>query len=231
MQVMLFGLSGRVYGDKLLEKVGKEGIIMRIITISREFASGGRELGKRLADALGVPCYDHEIIEMVAEKCEFDKNYVSNISEKDIHLFYPSTIGHRFVTNPPAFQQSVNIAAVQHEMIRQLAHQGDCVIVGRCADVLCQDLKPLNIFVYADRLSKLQRCEKRADESEHFSEKEMLRKMKRIDKDRAAYRELFTEEKWGKKESYHLCINTSGKEIKALIPAIAAYVNVWFEQD
>lgn len=231
MQVMLFGLSGRVYGDKLLEKVGKEGIIMRIITISREFGSGGRELGKRLADALGVPCYDHEIIEMVAEKCEFNKNYVSNISEKDIHLFYPSTIGHRFVTNPPAFQQSVNIAAVQHEMIRQLAHQGDCVIVGRCADVLCQDLKPLNIFVYADRLSKLQRCEKRADESEHFSEKEMLRKMKRIDKDRAAYRELFTEKKWGKKESYHLCINTSGKEIKALIPAIAAYVNVWFEQD
>lgn len=204
---------------------------MRIITISREFGSGGRELGKRLADALGVPCYDHEIIEMVAEKCEFDKNYVSNISEKDIRVFYPSTIGHRFVTNPPAFQQSVNIAAAQHEMIRQLANQGDCVIVGRCADVLCQDLNPFNIFVYADRLSKLQRCKKRADESEHLTEKEILRKMKQIDKDRAAYRELFTEEKWGKKESYHLCINTSGKEIKALIPAIAVYVNVWFGQD
>lgn len=204
---------------------------MRIITISREFGSGGRELGKRLADALGIPCYDHEIIDMVAEKYELDKNYVSHISEKDIRVFYPSTIGHRFVVNPPAFQQSVKIAAAQHEMIRQLALQGDCVIVGRCADVLCRDLNPLNIFVYADRLSKMQRCEMRADESEHFSERELLRKMKQIDKERAAYRELFTEEKWGRKESYHLCINTSGKEIKSLIPAVVSYVNAWFGLD
>lgn len=204
---------------------------MKIITISREFGSGGRELGKRLADALGIPCYDHEIIDMVAEQHGFDKNYVAHASEKDIRVFYPSTIGHRFLTNQSALQQPVKIAAAQHEMIRQLALQGDCVIVGRCADVLCKDLNPLNIFVYADRLSKLQRCENRADESEHYSEKEVLRKMKQIDKERAAYRELFTEEKWGRKESYHLCINTSGKEIKTLIPAVAAYVNVWFGQD
>lgn len=204
---------------------------MRIITISREFGSGGRELGKRLAETLGIPCYDHEIIDMVAEKHGFDKNYVSHVSEKDIRVFYPSTIGHRFMTNPPVFQQPVKIAAAQHEMIRQLALQRDCVIVGRCADVLCKDLNPFNIFVYADRLSKLQRCENRADESEHYSEKEMFRKMKQIDRERVAYRELFTEEPWGRKESYHLCINTSGKEIKALVPAVAAYVNVWFGQD
>lgn len=204
---------------------------MRIITISREFGSGGRELGKRLAETLGIPCYDHEIIDMVAERHGLDKNYVSHISEKDIRVFYPSTIGHRFMTNSSVLQQPVKVAAAQHEMIRQLAHQGDCVIVGRCADVLCRDLNPLNIFAYADRLSKLQRCEARADESEHFSEKEMLRKMKQIDKERAAYRELFTEEKWGRKEYYHLCVNTSGKEIKTLIPAIAAYVNVWFGKD
>ena len=116
-------------------------------------------------------------------------------------------------------------------MIRQLALQSDCVIVGRCADVLCRDRNPLNIFVYADRMSKLQRCETHADESEHLSEKEIFRKMKRIDKERAKYRELFTEEKWGGKESYHLCINISGKEIKTLIPAIAAYANAWFGAD
>lgn len=63
------------------------GNIMRIITISREFGSGGRELGKRLADALGIPCYDHEIIDMVAEKHGLNKNYVSHISEKDIRVF------------------------------------------------------------------------------------------------------------------------------------------------
>ncbi len=200
---------------------------MKIVTISREFGSGGRELGKRLADALGVPCYDHEIIEMVAEKCGFDKKYVSHISEKDIRVFYPSTVGNRFM-NSPAIQQPVKIVAAQHEIVRQLARQGDCVIVGRCADVLCQDMRPLNMFVYADRLSKLRRCEDRADENEQISEKEIYRRMKQIDKERAAYRKLFTDEKWGRKEFYHLCINTSGKEIKALIPAVAAYVNVWF---
>lgn len=204
---------------------------MKLITISREFGSGGRELGKRLAEALAVPCYDHEIIDMVAERYGMDKNYVSHISEKDIRVFYPSTIGHRFMTNSSVLQQSVKVAAAQHEMIRQLALQGDCVIVGRCADVLCRDMNPLNIFVYADRMSKLRRCEARADESERFSERELFRKMKQIDKERAAYRELFTEERWGRKESYHLCINTSGREIKTLIPAIASYVNVWFGED
>lgn len=80
---------------------------MRIITISREFGSGGREIGKRLADALGVPCYDHEIIDMVAEQHGFDKNYVAHISEKDIRAFYPSTIAHRFMTHQPAAQQPI----------------------------------------------------------------------------------------------------------------------------
>lgn len=86
---------------------------MKIITISREFGSGGRELGKRLADALGVPCYDHEIIDMVAKKNGFDKNYVSHVSEKDIRVFYPSTVGHRFLANQSALQQPIKIAAAQ----------------------------------------------------------------------------------------------------------------------
>ena len=204
---------------------------MRIITISREFGSGGRELGKRLADALGIPCYDHEIIDMVAEQNGFDKNYVAHISEKDIRVFYPSTIGHRFMYHKSAAQQPVKIAVAEHEIIRKLANQSDCVIVGRCADVVCRDLHPFNIFVYADRISKLQRCEERADKNEHFSEKEMLRKMKQIDKERAAYRGLFTEDEWGRKESYHLCVNTSGREIKTLIPVLAEYGRLWFEQN
>lgn len=62
---------------------------MKIITVSREFGSGGGELGKRLADVLSVPCYDHEIIDMVAEKCGYDKNYVACVSEKDIRTFFP----------------------------------------------------------------------------------------------------------------------------------------------
>lgn len=202
---------------------------MRIITISREFGSGGRELGKRLADALEIPCYDHEIIDMVAEHHGFDKDYVAHISEKDIRTFYPSTIVHRFSITQHTAGQPIKIAIAEHEIIRQLAQIGDCVIVGRCADVVCRDMNPLNIFVYADGISKLRRCEERADKEEHFSEKEMLRKMKQIDKERAGYRGLFIEDEWGKKESYHLCVNTSGKEVKTLITALAQYVRDWFK--
>lgn len=203
---------------------------MRIITISREFGSGGRELGKRLADELGMPCYDHEIIDMVAEQHGFDKDYVAHISEKDIRVFYPRTIAHRFVAPHPAKQQAVQITVAEHEIIKQLASENDCIIVGRCADVILHEMNPMNIFVYADIESKLARCKNRAEESEHFSEKDMLRKIRQIDKERAAYCGLFTEKEWGKKEFYHLCINTTNKEIKTLIPGIAAYVNLWFEQ-
>ena len=66
---------------------------MKIITISREFGSGGRELGKRLADELGIPCYDHQIIEMIAKENGFDERYVANVGEKSIEAAYPMTIG------------------------------------------------------------------------------------------------------------------------------------------
>lgn len=204
---------------------------MKIITISREFGSGGRELGRRLADALGIPCYDHEIIEMVAQRYGFNKNYVAHVSEKDIRTFYSTTIAHRFLAPHPMTQQPLQVTVAQHEMIKQLATRGDCVVVGRCADVVLREMCPMNLFVYADQRSKLERCKERAEENEHFSDKEIVRFMKQIDKERAAYRELFTEEEWGKKETYHLCINTSGKEIKTLIPGIAEYIKYWFNQE
>lgn len=124
---------------------------MRIITISRQFGSGGRELGKRLADSLGIPCYDHEIIDMVAENHGFDKNHVAHISEKDIRVFYPTTIAHRLVAPHPITQQSISITVAEHELIKELANEGNCVIVGRCADIILRDMNPMNIFVYADR--------------------------------------------------------------------------------
>lgn len=203
---------------------------MNIVTISREFGSGGRELGKRLADHLGVPCYDHEIIDLVAEKCGLDKTYVSHLSEKDIRVFYPSTIGHRFLAPSSASQQSVKVTLAQHELIRQLAGQGDCVIVGRCADIVCRDMEPLNLFVFADQLSKLARCQERARQEEKLSDRELLRRMKAIDRERASYRALFTETPWGHKEAYHLCVNTSGREIRSLVPAVGEYAKNWFDQ-
>ncbi len=205
---------------------------MNIVTISREFGSGGRELGKRLADELGVSCYDDEIIEMVAERHGLSKDYAAHMSEKNFRVLYPSTIGCRFAgfthQMHPTTHQSVQFAVAQQQVIKELAGQGNCVVVGRCADVILRELTPLNLFVYATQESKLARCMSRMKEDEHYSPREIVLMMKRIDKERTAYRELLSDDDWGNKESYHLCINTSNKEIKKLIPGLAAYVKCWF---
>ena len=201
----------------------------RIITINREFGSGGRELGKRLADALNVPCYDNEIIELIAKENGFDEEYVANISEKSIEAAYPMTIGHRFAMPLfPMLDQPIRVAVAQRKIIENFAKQGDCVIVGRCADVILSDYHPLNIFVYADTESKVQRCMARKREGEELTRSEIERQMKRIDKSRSQHRQMYSDEKWGAKESYHLCVNTSGREIKAMVPSVAQFCKDWF---
>ncbi|MBP3369444.1 MAG: cytidylate kinase-like family protein [Clostridia bacterium] len=197
---------------------------MRIITVSREFSSGGRELGKRLADALGIPCYDSQIIEMVAQKENLDKTYVANRSENDLKMFYPSTIARGFSRYNYAMLQSAQIMAAEQELLVKLAEEGDCVIVGRAADIILADKNPFRIFVCADEQSKIERCRSRAEEGVNLSDKEILRKCREIDKRRAAHRRMFTDKPWGNASAYDLCINTSGKEIKSLIEPIVNYI-------
>ena len=181
-----------------------------IITISREFGSGGRELGKRLSDTLDIPCYDKEIIALIAKEDGFDENYVAHMSEKKIQSAYPLTIGHQFITatNHEA-EQAIKIAIKQRKIIERFAAQGSCIIVGRSADVILEKYSPFNIFVYANREVKLQRCKAYAPVGENLTIAELEQKMREIDKNRAAYRSFLTDTKWGEKETYHLCINTS----------------------
>ena len=201
----------------------------RIITISREFGSGGRELGKRLAKALGIPCYDHEIIEMIAKENGFNEDYVANVGEKSIEAAYPLTIGHRFGMQPfQIMEQPIRVAVAQRQIIENFAKQGDCVIVGRCADVILKDYHPLNLFVYADKEAKIERCLRRAPADEKLTRADIERRMRQIDRGRAQYREMYADSKWGAKETYHLCINTTEKYIKEIIPGLAAYVRCWF---
>ena len=204
----------------------------RIITINREFGSGGRELGKRLAEALNVPCYDNEIIELIAKENGFDEEYVANISEKSIEAAYPMTIGHRFAMPIfPMFDQPIRVAVAQRKIIENFAKQGDCVIVGRGADVILKEYHPLNLFIYATMDSKVKRCLDRAPEGENLSAQELEKKIKQVDKGRSQHRQMYDDGKWGDKACYDLCINTSGREIKHLVPAIAQYCKDWFNQE
>ena len=203
---------------------------MKIITISREFGSGGREVGKRLADALGFQYYDREIITAVAQKSSFDEEYVEKTLERGIPRTFSISFGRTFSFPDVAQQNYTKLLVAQQQFIEDIAKKGeDFVILGRAADVILKDYNPLNLFVYAEMDSKIKRCKGRAEKGEKMSEREYARKIKQVDLGRAVNRQLLADGGWGDKESYHLCINTTDAEIKKLIDPIAAFARAWFE--
>ena len=202
---------------------------MRIITISREFGSGGRELGKRLADQLGFDYYDSEIISEVAKNSGMNAGYVEAVLNDHSWQEYPIT--YRSTFGSPMYLQSgkVNLLLEQKRVIEGVAALGkDCVIVGRNADVILQQYQPFSLFVCADLPSKVKRCRERAPEGENLTEKELIRKIRQIDKARAQTREILSGTPWGQREAYHLTVNTTGWEIKELVTAVAAFAECWF---
>ena len=194
-----------------------------IITIGREFGSGGRELGRRLAEELGIEYYDKEIITAIAEKTSLSQEYVQEVLEGKPHTLYPITIGQSmFVADMFYVQQEQSIYLAQSEIIRELAQKSSCVIVGRCADFILRDLKPFRIFVHANIDSRIRRCISRnTDSQKHLTEKEMKKQIFKIDKDRAKYYNYYTGNDWGDKNNYDLCINTTDVVIKDIVPVIA----------
>ncbi len=202
---------------------------MNIITISREFGSGGRELGKRIADLLGYSYYDREIISKLAEKYDFDESYVESVLEGRNAFNVPITYGRTFSYTDATGQQAIQLLSSQYRLLREFAEKGNCVIVGRCANVILEDFNPLNIFVYADMQSKIDRCRERAPKDENLKDSELKRKIRQIDANRAKQQRFMSDKKWGAKEGYHLCVNTSGLEIKTLAPVIADYAKSYFE--
>ena len=195
----------------------------KIITIGREFGSGGRELGRRLAEELGIQYYDKEILTEIAKNTSLSENYIQTVVEGKPHKLFPITIGQSFAYSTDYHvRQMQEIFHAQTEIIRSLADKGDCVIIGRCADYILREQKPVRIFVYADIDSRVQRCMSRRTEDEaDMSEQEMKKKILAIDKDRARYYSDFTGQKWGDKKFYDLCINTTEVEIKKAVPYMA----------
>ena len=149
----------------------------KIITISRQFGSGGRTIGKKLAAELGIPCYDSEIIAEIAKKSGFDQDYVRENSE------YTSETGLFAALSGVDFYGHSNrdeIWITQCRVIRELAEEGPCVIIGRCADyVLKEDHDLLKVFIYSDMESRAQRIVEQYGESNVNPEKRLKDKDKR----------------------------------------------------
>ncbi len=194
----------------------------KVITIGREFGSGGRELGKRISEHLQIAYYDKEIVTEISKRTELAEEYVQSIVENKPRIHFPITIGNSFypVFNP-VVEYSNNIYVEQNNTLKEMVERSDCVIIGRCADYILKDYSPFKIFVYADMQFKIQRCMNNASESENLSEKELRRRILEIDRNRARYYEFITDKRWGDKNNYDLCVNTSRGSISKIAKFIA----------
>jgi len=197
----------------------------KIITIGREFGSGGRELGKELAKLLGIAYYDKEITQEIAKRTQLAEEYLQAIVENHTNVPFPITVGRTISHHNHGGEYLLNhythVYSEQANVLREMAERSDCVIVGGCSDYLLKDYHPFRIFVYADADSKFARCRSNADEHEHLSDKQLRRMIKKVDKNRAKHYRYHTGQIWGNRANYDICINTSSTPIEEIAQALA----------
>lgn len=197
----------------------------KVITISREFGSGGREFARRLADNLGYAYYDREIITELAKRTNFAEEYIHGLNEQRPAVLYPITIGHSFSPMMDVvWEQQNSIFIEQSNLLKELAEKSNCVIVGRCADYCLSEFNPLRIRLFADIESRVIRCKLRAPRDEVMKDREYRAKINEIDRARAKYYQFYTGGKWADPINYDICINTTGKDIKRLAKQFADFV-------
>ena len=186
----------------------------KVITIGREFGSGGREIGRRIAELLGFAYYDREIITEIAKRTSLSEKYIQNVAEHKPVIPFPIHTGRTFWAVIPDYGQSVQ--QEQHNIIREMAAKSDCVIVGRGADYILREMQPFRLFIYSEMASKVKRCKENAssdyDKGAGMTEKELTKRIEQINKARADYYEFYTGQKWGNALNYDLCINTTNIE-------------------
>lgn len=188
----------------------------KIITISREFGSGGRTVGKLVAKQLGIPCYDQELIEKMAEESGFTEEYVKENTE---HSPKGSWLSSVFATRTISGVSNQDyLWIIQRKIITELAEKGPCVIVGRCADYILRDSADLlKVFIHAPLDKRAERIVKVYGETENAPEKRLRDK----DKRRKAYYEFYTDIQWGVLHNYHLTLDSDAVGIENCAKIIA----------
>lgn len=172
----------------------------RVITISREFGSGGRTIGKKVAEQLGIPCYDSELIQKIAEESGFDAKFVQEAGKYALGGFLSNLSSRTFGPTNEDY-----LWKIQYQIISRLAGQGPCVIVGRCADYILRDKADcLRVFIQADAQFRARRIVQEYGERAESPEQRLRDK----DKRRAAYHRFYTNMKWGHAQNYDLTLNS-----------------------
>lgn len=179
-----------------------------IITIGRQFGSGGREIGKKIAEELKIAYYDKELLAVASEKSGLAVQYLESRDEKNTsRLLHSLSIGYTYPfwggNEVPVEQLAIK---AQREAVLSVADQESCVIVGRCADYILRDHEGVfKIFISADPECRIQRVVKR----DGVSPEEAREKIRRMDKARTSYYNFHTDQRWGQASNYDLCVNAS----------------------
>ena len=173
----------------------------RIVTVSREFGSGGRAIGKLVAQKLGIPCYDAEIIQKIAQESGFSEGYIREAGE-----YTPGGVLDNLFSNRAYGPTNEDyLWNIQYNLITELAQKGACVIVGRCADYILRDTADcLKVFIHADMDFRAKRIVEVYGERENSPEQ----RIKDKDKRRRAYHRFYTNRKWGQSQNYHITLDS-----------------------
>lgn len=201
--------------------------INTIITIGRQFGSGGREIGKRLAEEFGIPFYDKEILSRAAEESGLCKELFETHDEKQTNSFLYSLVMDTYSMGFPSSASFTDmplnhkIFLAQFETIKKIAEEGPCVIVGRCADYTLESRdNVLSVFIHADENSRIRRIAKDFDLSDAKA-KDLIHK---TDKKRSSYYNYYTNKKWSDATSYHFSICSSQLGIDGTVEMIKELV-------
>ncbi len=196
-----------------------------IITISRQYGSGGRFIGRKLAEALDIPFYDKELITMSAEESGMNKEIFEKADEKAANsLLYTLSMNAYLLhgmAGVPDLPLNDKVFLVQSEVIRKLAAKGPCVIVGRCADyVLRENPNCVNVYIYSDMEDRVSR----ATTYYNLSADRAQEQIQKTDKKRAAYYNFYTNLKWGRAENYDLSLNSAKIGVDGCVEVIRSFI-------
>lgn len=197
-----------------------------IITIGRQFGSGGREIGEKLADKLGIPFYDKELLTRAAKESGFCEEMLETHDERPTNSFLYNLVmdTYSFGYNSSSFVDmpiSHKIFLAQFDTIKKIAGEGPCVIVGRCADYALAEYKNcVHIFIHADEEHKVKRIMQKYNLNESKA-KDMINKK---DKQRQSYYNYYSSKKWGRADTYDLSVNSAKLGIDGTVTMLMQYI-------
>jgi cytidylate kinase len=190
----------------------------RVITISREFGSGGRTIGKMVAEKLGIPCYDQELIEKIAEKSGLAKEFIEERGEYTLRGGWLANAFADRSLNGLSVQDY--LWTIQRKLILELAEKEPCVIIGRCADYILEGkADTLKVFIHASMESRAKRIVERYGESAEAPEKRLRDK----DLRRSAYYRFYTDVEWGIAKNYDVALDSGKIGIERCVDIIASF--------